>query len=453
MYGPSPDPRQRLAPAEIFDAPEAYAACFAVGIAISLLALRSEWTTPARAWSFILGQVIFFTAPLGFYLDQYVYGSFPTIDKAGSMAHYLDGVGSRTLGSPVEAMVDPAVRLIGIHMGHMWVTSGFDLVLSTVGAFNAQALLYPALAWFFAWWLFWDCTKAARASMVMAFPFGMGLHIFRDLNWYTIEKAAIFLIPLFLLGCRWAHRRGGRWTGLPALLLVGSTLMNVYIGMINAGMLVTLWGALGATRSPRWRRFTRVSVLAAIALLPLAIAQWALMQNGPALASPETFLWERAAMDSFTLNPLRWNRLEVHRSLNVVALGFAAFGLWRWHSEPLVRLAALLAALFFGLSLGPILWAPDWTNPLYMAVRAAVPGFWRVAKPEVFFHVTWLAVLGIGALQMQRSAVPKRATAFWYGLFVVGWLLMVRTHPAYPPMTVPVSTVLAPDWEKRVFRP
>jgi hypothetical protein len=453
MYGPTADPSQRIAPVEIFDVPEAYIFCFAVGGLITALAWRRNLPVELRAAFFILGQCIFLTAPLAFFVDTFVYGSFPTIDKAGSMAHYLDGVHLRAIADPIAALSDPAVQLIGVHMGHLVTTSFFDLFLSPVGAFNIQALLFPALAWYFAWWLFWEHSGSSRAAMLMSFPFGMGLHIFRDLNWYTIEKAAIFWIPLFVLVCTWAVRRGLRWRWAPAVVLALSTWTNVYLGMMGGAILVVIFVSLWVTRHPQRHRITMASAGAVVAVLPLVLAQWMLMADGPQLASKDAFLWQRAALDSFSLNPLAWNRLEVHRSLNLVALALAAWGMRAGRWKGVVPIAGALALLFFFLSLGPILWAPDVSNPVYMGVRAVVPGFWRVAKPEVFFHVTWLMLLGIAAIECHRLGLTKRTLGLWYIAFVAAWLVMARSHPAYPPMTMPVATALDPDWAERVFGP
>ena len=393
MYGPPADSRQQLAPVEIFDIPEVYLSCFALGLLLSILALWRRPPTAVRAAVFIAGQTIILTAPLAFLLDDWVYGSFPTIDKAGSMAFYLDGVHERMMSDPLGSFHDPAARLIGVHIGHLWVTAFFDIFVSPMGAFNAQALLYPALAWFSAWLLFREVTGNPRVSLLMAFPFGMGLHVFRDLNWYTIEKAAIFWVPLFLYFCLRAWKYGGRDRWLAAAVLVLSTWMNIYLGMLNAMMMGFSALALWMSGDQHRRRFLGTCCVAALALSPLAIWQWSLMQGGSQLASPEAFLWERAALDSFSISPFRWNRLEVHRSLNVVALGVAFWGLRRSRWVGAVRLGSMAALLFFMLSLGPIINGTGLENPIYMATRAVVPGFWRVAKPEVFFHLTWLMLL------------------------------------------------------------
>jgi hypothetical protein len=453
MYGPPIDPIQRTAPAEIFDVPEAYIGCLVLGVLLSAAALWRRPPLTLRAALFIIGQSILLTAPLAFVLEQWIYGSFPTIDKAGSMAFYLDGVHIRMLSSPVASLTDPAARLIGVHTGHLWVTALFDLALSPVGAFNLAALLSPPLAWFSAWLLFNEATNNPRVSLLMAFPFGMGLHVFRDLNWYTIEKAAIFWIPLFLWACFRAWRDGGRWRWLPAVVLAVSTWMNVYIGMMNALMMGVCTIALWMSRDLHRTRFAQATAAACVAISPLALWQWSLMQSGPQIASPEAFLWERAALDSFTLSPLRWNRLELHRSLNVVALFVAFQGLRRSRWVGMVRLSAMAALLFFLLSLGPVFSEGGYENPVYMSARAVIPGFWRVAKPEVFFHMTWVLLLGIASVQAHRAGWTKRATGLWYVAFVTGWLLMVRTHPAYPAMSVPLNSSLAPDWADRAFQP
>jgi hypothetical protein len=405
-----------------------------------------------RAALFILGQTIILTAPLFALIDTYVYGSFPTIDKAGSLAFYLDGVHIRMLAHPLQSLVDPAARLIGVHVGHLWVTQAFDLILTPVGAFNAQGLLYPALGWWAAYLLFREVTGRERASVLMGFPFGMGLHTFRDLNWYTIEKAAVFWLPLYLWASYRAWRRGGSWIWLAGGIYALLSWMNLYLGLVAAALMATASLCTLAARTTGTRRVIAVLVLSAVLVSPLAIWQWALLQGNLTLGSPERFLFERAALDGFSLSPLRWNRLEIHRALNLVALALAGWGLIAGRKDGRVRLAAICGAVLFLLSIGPFLWGHGVENPLYWFARAVVPGFWRVAKPEVFFHGTWLLLLGVAAIQLARSNASGRALGVLYALFVLAWLVMVRTHPAYPPMTLPTKTQLAPNWADRVFQ-
>ena len=107
----------------MFDVPEAYLACIGVGLVLSLAALLRTPNVRLRAAVFILGQTVLLTAPLAVFLDTWMYGSYPTIDKAGSMVFYLDGVHLRMLTDPVASLQDPAARLIGVHVGHLWVPS------------------------------------------------------------------------------------------------------------------------------------------------------------------------------------------------------------------------------------------------------------------------------------------------------------------------------------------
>ncbi len=456
MYGPPPDPRQLLAPVQLIDDPLSHLACVAIGAALTLLAWR--WKRPGphiRAALFILGQTIWLTMPLAAHLDTYVYGSFPTIDKEGSLLFYLDGVHRRLLAHPVASAADPAVRLIGIHVGHLWVTELFDLFLSPMGAFNLQGLLYPPLAWYAAWLLLRDVCRDDRIALLLGFPFGMGLHLFRDLNWYTIEKAAVFWLALFAWALHRAWRDGGPWRELTGVIYLLMSWMNLYLGLVGAAlgglaMLGAGWPSLRSrTLLPQTRWVARAMWACAAGGVPLAIWQLALLNGGPGLGSPDRFLWERAALDGFSLFPLRWNRLEIHRALNLIAVGLALVGVVRRWKDGRVRWALAAGLFLAALSVGPVLLPGPVENPLYMAVRAVVPGFWRVAKPEVFFHGTWLLMLCVAAIELSR--VSRKGLGWLYALFVVGWVIMVRTHPAYPPMTMPVESSLSPDWAEKVF--
>ena len=465
VYGPPADPREIPAPVEVLDAPEAYLGCLLVGLALTALAAWRRPPVSLRALVFILGQTIILTMPLAWYLDRYVYGAFPTIDKEGSLLFYLDGVHVRMLLHPWLSTGDPAASLIGVHTGHLWVTQLFDLVLSPMGAFNAQALLYPALAWWAAWLLLRDLCGHSRTAMVLAFAWGMGLHLFRDLNWYTIEKAAVFWLALYCWALYRAwEREGGRWPLLSAVLYLLMSWNNLYLGLVGAAVgamalaatLLTAWREradplTARLAAARVRNVGLACAASAVLVSPLALLQWTLLHGGPSLGDPERFLWERAALDSFTLAPFRWNRLEVWRALNMVVVGLALFGSWRHRREGRVQFAVVAGGLLFLLSLGPQV-LPGVENPLYMATRAVVPGFWRMAKPETFFHATWLFMCGVAAVHLRRVDPEPRTLGSLYVVFVFFWVLMVRTHPVYPEMTMPTDDPLAPDWQERVFR-
>ena len=100
--------------------------------------------------------------------------------------------------------------------------------------------------------------------------------------------------------------------------------------------------------------------------------------------------------------------------------------------------------MLFLLSLGPQLAEGVW-NPLYMGIRAVVPGFWRVAKPEVFFEGTYLCLLASAGMALRRP-LPR----WLYLPLVVGWLLVVRSHPVYPGFTEYQEWTLDPNWEEHL---
>ncbi|MCB9758943.1 MAG: hypothetical protein H6739_03815 [Alphaproteobacteria bacterium] len=449
MYGPPPDPRQVLVPVDPSTHPGAFAVCFVAAAGLWALAALRRQPEALRAWWFVLGWVVALTAPLAGVLTRYVYGSFPTIDKAGSLLFYLEGVHYTVTLHPVAAIHDPAARLIGVHVGHLWITALFDLLLEPFAAFNAQGILYPALGW-------WGAALFARSlrgrwdvALLVGFPFGMGLHVFRDLNWYTIEKAAVGFLALFAWGVFRAWRDGGRWRFIAAGLYVGMAFVNWYLALVGAaGTAMALGVAWVGTswRDPRLRNLLIACLACSVAVMPLVAMQLALLSGPGTLGDPERFLTERAIPDSFTLVPPMWNRLELTRALNGPVLALAALGVV-WGGGTARALAAVAAGLFT-LALGPQV-LPEVPNPVYMALHAAIPGFWRVAKPEVFFEGTWLCLIGVAALGLPDRWL--RRSALWgVPVFAAGWLLIVRTHPVFPPFAEPVPVELAPDWQQRV---
>ena len=453
-------------PTGLADDPLGHAACFTAAIVLFAIAARSR-RPPLQAAAAILGGVVAFTSPWLAWTHRAWFGAFPTIDKEGSLLFFLDGVHRRLYLEPWSAPADDAVRLIGVHAGHLWVTEALAAFLGPMAAFNAQWILQAALGWSAAAWAIRVVSSPrpeeqvpVSVAVVAGFPFGMGLHLFRDLDVTTVEKGGVAFIPLFV-GC-WvqATRVGGRWLWAVAGCYLAMALYNLYFAVVCAAF-GALFVLVELARRPPWSRVVslgRVVAACAVVGVPVALAQLAIQAGGPALASPERFLWERAALDSFTLLPLRWNRLEVWRACHPVAVGLAAYGAWSFRSDRRAWTAVAVAVGLFIVSLGPVLVpgaqldAPVLTNPVYMALHHTIPGFWRLAKPEVFFQPVWFLVLVGAAVGLQRLAqTHRRGAVLAAALMFVAWWPLVRSHPEFPGMSAPLDSALDPRWKDRVF--
>jgi hypothetical protein len=145
----------------------------------------------------------------------------------------------------------------------------------------------------------------------------------------------------------------------------------------------------------------------------------------------------------------------VWRACNPVVLTLSALGAWRWRRDPRLWAVLLSCAGVFAVSVGPVvlpgdaLDAPRMANPLYLAVHAVVPGFWRMAKPEVFFEVVWLAAI-VGAGAALRGLTGTLRMLCILAILAVWWPL-VRLHSAYPGLSAPQESALDPRWQQRVF--
>jgi hypothetical protein len=449
MYGPPPAASQIVFPAGPLDVPGAWVACLLLGVALLGLGLGLRRRAEVQAWLLILAaQVVLLTAPASAMVEQAVWGAWPTVDKAGSYLFYLDGVHLRPFSS--GALDDPALALIGIHVGHLWLTATLDLLLSPHGAFNAQALLQVWLGWACAWLLLRDLGAKPWVAALCAMPFALGLHVFRDVTWFTIEKSAVFGIPLFLWAMNRARQRGGRWVAATAAILLGCALFNWYLALVNLALL-GVW-LLGAHS----RRALLTAGACALALLPLVAVQALLLQDAGALADPQRFLWERAALDVLSLWPPRWYHLELWRVLNLPLMLLGAWGLWLHRDRPEARWGAAVVLLLGLLSIGPMLLGARGAgvpNPLFMAAWKLIPGFWRIARPEFMFEGAWLVLLASAALTLQRWRPGWKVLLVMQIAMLAGWAWGVRGHPAYPGFTEPVEVELSEGWQQEVFAP
>lgn len=417
-YGPPPDPSQVLVPSGPLDAPMAWAVTVLVGVVLCVAGRRSSATLVA-------GLTLLLTAPAFGMIPTAVWGAWPTIDKAGSLHFY--GLGAHFHALDTSA---PATQLIGVSMGHLWVTALFDVVLTPFAAMNAQALLNVGLGWWVASRLVRAAGADERWSLVAAFPMGLGLHVFRDVTWYTIEKTGTWPLSLYLLVLLRAARGGPAWGALAAAAYAWAFFYNAYWGVLGALAGALLFAGAGPLGDPTARRLRLAVALSALGGVPFLALQLPALQNAQ-LPAPAAFA-ERAALDVFAPLggdgfPPNWNRLELWRALDLVVTGAALVALvhaWGRRAEPAARRELALGGailVVLGLALGP-------ATPLWRAF-AALPGMWRFAKPETFVH---LAVLGSAVLAGRE--LSRTGWRWWVVLVIqVGlWFALTRTHGVYP---------------------
>ncbi len=425
MYGPPPDPSQHLVEAPL----GAWVGSILLGLTafflgVYLLRAGSGWRPRVGLGLLTLGATAGLTAPMFGMIPVAILGSFPTIDKAGSLHFYREGVHWHLLDP-----TNPGVQLIGVHLGHLWVVQAFALLLPDWAGFNAESFLNLWLAWWCTGaWLLGRIraknglsTGSLAVAVLLGIPFALNLHQFRDINWYTVEKTAIFVLPLWL-SCV-AGGRAWACAGVGALAM----FLNVYMGILIAAM--GAWMAFVAVVSGRRVELTpRIQLIAATALgmLPFVVWQGVLMRGAHAPGSPEQFLTERACLDVVSVVPWTWNRLEGWRAMNPCVLALA--GVWVYGEliwrRSLLTIAGCAVAIV--VALGPA------HNPVYMALFDLVPGFWRVAKPETFFYVPWLLMVTGAAEVLGSFLLSRRALIAFAAIWLTGWAWGVRAHPVYP---------------------
>lgn len=410
MYGPPPDPGQVLVAAPL----AAWAWSAAAACALLFAAKRTRGGLQLALAT--AGGLFALTAPMGGMLGTAVVGSYPTIDKAGSLHFFREGVHWHVLDAS-----NAGVQLIGVHLGHLWVVQLLALVLPDWAGFNVESFVNLWLAWWCtSAWLEHQGARRAEA-LLLAIPFALNLHQFRDINWYTVEKTAIFLLPLWALSC--SKRRVGACAAVGALAM----FLNVYMGVLIAAM-----GAWWAMRSAVARDGRALGCIAATAagMVPFAAWQAVLMHGAHAPGTPAQFLNERAALDIVSVVPWAWNRLEGWRAMNLLVLVCAAvwtYGEVTWRRSGWVIVGA---GLTVGLSLGPSVGGVP--NPLYMALFYALPGFWRVAKPETFFFIPWLLAVTACTQVVRTLDLGRRGVTVLGVVLLLGWAWGVRGHAVYP---------------------
>ena len=386
-------------------------------------------TYRAKDWkvriAVVVGGISVLTAPWIATLQQVVIGAYPTIDKEGSLLFFEHGVHHLWLTNPDMPLQDTGLPLIGVHIGHLWLTELIHLFVPTVVAFNIQMLLHlmlNVLAVIF--WLDSDQGLPAKEwqKWVIGFLLGAQLHVFRDIHWYTIEKSALF--PIFLF---WGilHRlvNPSRESSLHWLWL---PLAYCFAGIYNFYWAILLpFIVLGYLSHLKQRRFQLAIVACTLVGLVLGWGQWNLQSQQTYFASPEDF-HTRAALDVFNLSTFDWNRMGFWRALNPLMVGGGVWMLYRaTRIDRHWREMGLLFGITLLLSAGPDLVA-DVNNPLF-ALFQQLPGMWRFAKPEIFLLISY-AIVGRAFL------IQTWHWLIWVGVIIV-YFVGLYTSPAFPYMT------------------
>ena len=420
------DPRQIL----FLPAPYGYA----VSILCGLLIIFAAYHIQRRSlFLYCLGGSIILTAPLFAYATDAIWGAYPTIDKEGSLLFYRDGVHLRMF-----QFSDPAHRLIGFHVGHLWISQIFDTVVSDWAAFNLQALLNIVLTWWLTTKLLIEMGSKRLWAWLLASQLALHLHIFRDIQFYTIEKSAIYPLPLF-----WyiylRTTKGWKYGPISlGLVFLFSSWINLYWGIFQVVLTPLL---LWIHRKENMKQQCNAILFCILCGLGIAFYQHSLTIGGPPFAAPEQFSM-RAALDIFSIYPLSWNRLPWFSSISPLLCLGIGYGIKTKELHP--RYIAI--GVFFALlSLGPNI-TPQLPNPLYLMFQS-LPALWRFAKPESLFFISYLVILST-LIHLQLSKRWLYSIAL---MLLLQWLYCVRSQPEYPPLTQHIESTLPKNWERRIF--
>jgi hypothetical protein len=275
------------------------------------------------------------------------------------------------------------------------------------------------LTWLVSWQLAIRLGSNARSALVFTFPFAMGLHVFRDLNWASPTDTAIFLVPLFGLGCFMAAGRKPLWWLAPLGVWTVSGLLSPPIALV---IYVLAVAALFYGNGFKVNTLQQMNG----SLLPIATLGVAGALIGPILGEFPMGQVSSSPVDLFQIASMKWGGLEWHRALNLVVLITFAWSVWRWRKTRVAWLTLSIVATMVVVSTGLGL------ERLPMSVGLDAGPF----RPTLFAHVAWAIMCMGSALFATHAEWSRRNLMILYLLFASSWLIMVRSHPAYPPFHV-----------------
>ena len=383
-----------------------------------------------------IGVVIILTTPILAISSDAIWGAFPTIDKEGSLLFFRDGVYKQIFN-----VSDPAHRLIGFHLGHLWISAFFTIWIKDYQAFTLHALINIILTWYTTTLFLRELGASKTWAWLVGSMLGLHLHLFRDINFYTIEKSALYPLIFFWYTTVRTAKGWSKGPFIMGLSFLFSSWINLYWGILEVVLAPIL---LVLHRKQDLNAMIRGLLYCVFFGVGIAFYQYMLTISGPPFAHAEQFA-QRAALDNVTLYPFSWNRLHWFSSiplLLIFLIGYAGYRKQLYiHYLPLI--------LFCGiLSLGPYLHGTI-PNPIFIAFQS-IPGLWRFAKPEIFFFLSFL-----GLLTMIVHIEPtKTHIRMFCILFLIQWICTVRIQEEYPNIyTIPIESTLPSNWEQRVFAP
>lgn len=406
----------------------------------------SRWRNHALTFLIFLALAFLFLLPgslapssalLGYPGDNFQHAWF-LWHFATAVSHGHDPFYTRLLFYPNRVTLawstsDPVAALMALPM---------SLAAGPVIAYNLSLVLQLALAAFFGRLLCLRITRSEPATFIGGIAFGFSSFLLaQSLGHLSLVTAFVF--PLFVLALdRILEAENPSWkTGIPlglALLLAAFAHYNYVVVCL---LFVFFWLLIDVARDRRERGTALIariwkSLAAAAAVFLVGFAPFLWMMVGHSAAIPLSRTTNH--LDTFSADVLgflipSWNHIlfgHFARAMNprifvagyegtvyagVVVLALAAWGFWkgRQSREPWASRAALLAVIFYLLSLGPQLRFLG--HPLHVPGPAALfyllPFARFVSAPARFdvglaLSLAILASLGVKYV-LQKMAQPR----------------------------------------------
>jgi hypothetical protein len=348
--------------------------------------------------------------------------------------------------------------------------------LSPLYAYRLLILLCFTLLLYFSYWLLLELGCSAWAAAIASVAYSFSDFYMEHVT--HLNMLAGFFIPLAALSLVRLYRQPERFSNIVGAALVLSSAIYfteftlfIHLGLLLFVLLMWLSQTERQTLQTKLRQAGRRRLLPGLAIYCLIIAPFIFLLLTDDFIKPpagETALYSANLAGFFTPNPARtplYGQLfaglgarittgiggyEVFTSFLLMASAVVA--LWKWKRR-WMRAAAILALVFYVLSLGPTLkiLSLETGIPMPYALLMRLPPFDANRTPSRFVVMGLfflMIVAACGLTWINRSLAERRGRSL---SFVVMLLLFVwATAEAYSP-TPPQPMVIAPPGVEQII--